>query len=62
MRSNLIREQCGLTEDLVTKIEKAILIWFGHMERPDDILTKGILYRRDVTGRVNKGCPELNFN
>lgn len=31
--NNVIRLQCGLKDDVVTKIEKGMLEWFGHMER-----------------------------
>jgi hypothetical protein len=32
----VIREKCGVKEDVVTKIEKNMLRWFGHVERMDE--------------------------
>lgn len=32
LRNNVIRERCGM-EDVVTKIEKGTLLWFGPVER-----------------------------
>jgi hypothetical protein len=43
VRNEMIREECGMTEDVVTKIEKNMLRWFGHVERIDEKrLTKAI--------------------
>lgn len=33
MENSVIRERCGVIDDKVTKIEKGILIWFGHLQR-----------------------------
>lgn len=33
VRINVRREQCGLKEDVVTKIKKEMLRWFGNLER-----------------------------
>jgi hypothetical protein len=42
VRNEVIREECGVKED-VTKIEKNMLRWFGHVERMDERrLTKEI--------------------
>jgi hypothetical protein len=35
VRNELIREECGVKVDIVTKIEKNMLGWFGHVERMD---------------------------
>jgi hypothetical protein len=32
----MIIEECGVKEDVVTKIEKNMLEWFGHVERMDE--------------------------
>jgi hypothetical protein len=41
--NDLIREECGVKEDVVTKIEKNMLRWFGHVEMMDERrLTKEI--------------------
>jgi hypothetical protein len=33
--NDVIKEECGVKEDVVTKIEKNLLRWFGHVERMD---------------------------
>jgi hypothetical protein len=42
VRNKVIRKECGVKEDVVTKIEKYMLRWFGHVERMEWILTKEI--------------------
>lgn len=62
VRNEIIREECGLKEDIVTRIEKGMLRWFGHLERMDESrLTKGI-YRVKVNGRVGRGRPRRTFS
>jgi hypothetical protein len=40
-RNEVIREECGVKEDIVTKIEKNMLKWFVHVEGMDaERLTK----------------------
>jgi hypothetical protein len=34
----VIRKECGVKEDVVTKIEKNMLRLFGHAERMDDMM------------------------
>jgi hypothetical protein len=36
VRNEVIREECGVKGDQVTKIEKDMLRWFGHVERMDE--------------------------
>jgi hypothetical protein len=36
VRNEAIREEYGVKEDVVTKIEKNMLRWFGHVERMDE--------------------------
>jgi hypothetical protein len=36
VRNAVIREECGVKEDVVTKIEKNMLRGFGHVERMDE--------------------------
>jgi hypothetical protein len=43
VRNEVIRDECGVKEDVVPKIEKDMLRWFGHVERR---LTKEI-YKGD---------------
>jgi hypothetical protein len=43
VRKQVVRKECGVKEDVVTKIEKNMLRWFGHVERMDERrLTKEI--------------------
>ncbi|GBP04158.1 hypothetical protein EVAR_74874_1 [Eumeta japonica] len=32
-RNSDVRERCGLKEDVVTRVEREMLLWFGHLER-----------------------------
>jgi hypothetical protein len=43
-------------EDVMTKIEKNMLRWFGREERMDRTLTKEI-YEAEVGGNAGKGTP-----
>jgi hypothetical protein len=36
----VIGEECGVKEDVVTKIEKNMLGWFGHVERMEERIDK----------------------
>jgi hypothetical protein len=47
-------------EDVVTKIEKNMLRWFGHVERMDGRLTKKI-YEADEGGNAGRGRPRRSF-
>ena len=61
VRNEIIRERCGLKEDVVTKVEKSILRWFGHVERINERrLTKGI-YMADVSGNAGRGRPRTTY-
>ncbi|GBP60318.1 hypothetical protein EVAR_26730_1 [Eumeta japonica] len=57
-----IRERCGLKEEVVTGVERGMLLWFGHLERMKESgLTKQI-YRANVCdGKVCKGCPRKSY-
>ena len=53
----LYENVADLKEDVVTKVEKNTLRWFGHVERiSESRLTKGI-YMKDVTGNAGRGHP-----
>jgi hypothetical protein len=57
IRNDVIREECGVKEDVVTKIEKNMLRRFAHVERMDErILTKEI-YKVDLGGNAGRGRP-----
>ena len=50
MRNEVIRERCGVKEDVVTKIEKSMLRWFVRYSRMGECrLTNGI-YKADTSG------------
>ncbi|GBP39946.1 hypothetical protein EVAR_39174_1 [Eumeta japonica] len=53
-----VRERCALKGDLVTKIEKDMFRWLGHLERMKESRLTNQIYRADVCdGRVDKGRP-----
>ena len=56
------KERCGIKEDIVTKTEKSILRWFGHVERMSDEcrLTKGI-YTADMSGNTGRGRSRRTY-
>jgi hypothetical protein len=52
VRNEVKREECDVKEDVVTKIEKNMLRWFGHVERIDESrLTK----EADMGGNAGRG-------
>ena len=54
---DVIRELCGVKEDVVTKVEKRMLRWFGHGERMSESrLSKGI-WKANVSGNAGRGRP-----
>ncbi|CAK1580205.1 unnamed protein product [Parnassius mnemosyne] len=61
IRNSEIRKRCGLKEDVVTKIEKVMLRWFGHVERMnEERLTKKV-YKASVNESVGRGRPRRTF-
>lgn len=61
VRNSVIREKCGLKEDVVMKVRKGMLRWFGHIERMSESrVTKGI-YKSKLAGVVPKGRPRRTF-
>ena len=59
--NEVIRERCGVKEDVVTKFEKSMLRWFGYVERMSECrLTKGI-YKADVSGNTGRGRPKRTY-
>jgi hypothetical protein len=55
------REECGVKEDVVTKIEKNMLRWFGHVEKMDERKLTKEIYEADVGGNVGRGRPKRTF-
>ncbi|CAG9109123.1 unnamed protein product [Plutella xylostella] len=61
LRNSFIREKCGLKEDVVTRVEKGMLRWFGHVERMNDERVTKEIYRAKVSGRVGRGRPRRTY-
>ena len=57
VRNNVIRDKCGLKDDIMTKIERHKLRWFGHMERMDGSRITKQIYSAGMNGRVGRGRP-----
>jgi hypothetical protein len=52
--NEVIRDECGVKEDVVTKIEKNMLRWFGHIERMDERRLTKEVYEADVGGNAGR--------
>jgi hypothetical protein len=61
IRNEVIRAKCGVKEDVVTKIEKNMLYWFGHVERMDEWRLTKEIYEADVGGNAGRGRPRRTF-
>ncbi|KAI5637059.1 acetyl-CoA carboxylase, central region domain-containing protein [Phthorimaea operculella] len=61
IRNSVIRERCGLKEDIVTGIEKGMLRWFGHVERMNEIRLTKKVYMASVDGNVGRGRPRRTY-
>lgn len=61
IRNSVIREKCGLKEDIVTRIEKGMLRWFGHVERMSDSRMTYEIYKASVNGKVERGRPRRTY-
>ncbi|CAK1600810.1 unnamed protein product [Parnassius mnemosyne] len=61
VRNCLIREECGLQDDVVTRIKKGMLRWFGHVERMNEERVTKQIYVAEVNGIVGKGRPRRKF-
>jgi hypothetical protein len=48
-------------EDLVTKIEKKMMRWFGHVERMDERRLSKEIYEVDVGGNAGRGILRRTF-
>ncbi|GBP42489.1 hypothetical protein EVAR_29292_1 [Eumeta japonica] len=47
-RSSDVREWCGLKEDVVTRVERGVLRWFGHLESMNESRLTRQIYRANV--------------
>jgi hypothetical protein len=61
VRNEVIREECGVKEDVVTKIEKNMFRWFGHVERMDERRLTKETYEADVGGNAGRGRRRRTF-
>ncbi|GBP59332.1 hypothetical protein EVAR_40718_1 [Eumeta japonica] len=53
---------CNLKEDIVARVEKGILRWFGHPKRMDESTLTKQIYRANVYGeKVGKGRPRKSY-
>ncbi|GBP18497.1 hypothetical protein EVAR_12958_1 [Eumeta japonica] len=50
-RNNDVKEQCGLNDDLVTRAERVMLQWFGHLERMNESRLIKHIFRAHVCDR-----------
>lgn len=62
IRNSVIRGKCGMDGDIVTKIEKGMLRWFGHVERMDERRLTKRVYTKRVEGQVGRGRPRRTFS
>ncbi|GBP15608.1 Phosphatidylinositol 4-phosphate 5-kinase type-1 beta [Eumeta japonica] len=47
-------ERCGLKKDVVTKVERGMLLWFGHRERRNESRLTKQIYRANDTVSVHR--------
>jgi hypothetical protein len=57
VRNKGIREECGVKEDVVTKIEKNLLRWFSQVERMNERRLRTEIYEADVGGNAGRRRP-----
>ncbi|CAG4960734.1 unnamed protein product [Parnassius apollo] len=62
VRNCVIRDKCGMQDDVVTRIKKGMLRWFGHVERMNEERVTKQIYMADVNGRVGKGRSRKSFS
>jgi hypothetical protein len=55
VKNDVIREECGVKEDVVTKIKKNMLRWFGHVEKMDERRLTKEIYKADLGGNAERG-------
>ena len=62
VRNEVIRERCGVKENVVTRIDKGMLRWFGHVERMDETRMTKEIYTASFSGRVGRGRPRRTYH
>ncbi|GBP04784.1 hypothetical protein EVAR_3717_1 [Eumeta japonica] len=66
-RNSDVRQRCGLKEEVVTRVERGMLRWFGHLERMNESRLIKPIYRANMCDgklmklkqEVEKKQPEL---
>jgi hypothetical protein len=61
VRNDVIREECGVIENVVTKIAKNMLRWFGHVERINERRLTKEIYEANVGGNAGRERPRRTF-
>lgn len=59
--NEVIRKRCGLKDDIVTRIEKGMLRWFGHLERMNERRITKEIYCANVEGTNARGRPRKTY-
>ncbi|GBP00445.1 hypothetical protein EVAR_988_1 [Eumeta japonica] len=54
-----VKDRSGLEEDVVTRKEKAILRWSGHLERMNENRLTKQIYRLNMCKRKLRDCPAV---
>jgi hypothetical protein len=61
IRNVVIREEYGVKDDVVTKIENNMLEWFGHAERMDETRLTKEIYKVDFGRNTGRRRPRRTF-
>ena len=59
--NDVIRNRCELKDSIVTRVERGMLRWFGHLERMDERRLTKKIYCAKVDGSVGRGRPTKTF-
>lgn len=61
IRNSVIWEQASVKVELLTRVEKSILSWFGHVERMDQRRSTNQIYVGSVNGCIVMGSLKCTF-